>query len=100
MRVTLRLIKGLQYKLRMMEIVIEEPMSVFRDNQAVVRNTTAPESTLKKKHVALNYHCICEAVAAGTIWITMEDTATNLADILTKCLKGPRKRALVGRILW
>jgi hypothetical protein len=84
----------------MMRIVIEEPTSVFCDNQAVVRNTTAPESTLKKKHVALNYHRVREALAAVTIRIAKENTTTNLADILTKCLAGPRKRALAGRILW
>jgi len=55
---------------------------------------------LKKKHAAINYHRTCEAVAAGEIRIAKEDTATNLADILTKCLTGHTLRELISRILW
>jgi hypothetical protein len=91
MRVALELIEGLRYKLRIIRSAIEEQTSVFCDNQAVV--STASESTLKKKHVALNYHRVCEAVAAATVRIAKEDTAG-------KCLAGPRKRAMAGRILW
>ena len=48
-----------------------------------------PESTLKKKHVAICYHCVQEACAPGMIQIAKEDGATNLADVLTKSLPGP-----------
>jgi hypothetical protein len=82
----------------MMGIPIDGPTNVFCDNAAVVRNSTAPESVLKKKHIA--YHRACEAVAAGTIRIAKEDDETNLSDLLTKCLPGPRLRTLSGKILW
>jgi hypothetical protein len=72
----------------MMGIPIDGPTNVFCDNQAVVRNTTAPESMLKKKRLAINYHRVREAVAAETIRTTKEGTKTNLSDILTKCLPG------------
>ena len=57
-------------------------------------NTTRPESTLKKKHNAIAYHRVCKAVAAGIIHITKVPIETNLADMLTKPLPGPRLREL------
>jgi hypothetical protein len=100
MQIALELIEGLRYKLQMMGIPIDGPTNMFCDNQAVVRNTAAPESTLKKKHTAINYHRVREAVAAGMVQIAKEHTDTNLADTLTKCLPGPKRRELIGRILW
>ena len=100
MRIAIEMIEGLRYKLRMMGILIDGPCNVFCDNNAVVINSRSPESMLKKKHAAINYHRTREAVAAGVIRIAKEDTATNLADILTKCLPGPTLRELISRILW
>ena len=94
------LIEALQYKLCMMGIPTDGPMNMFGDNKAVVRNSTMPESTLKKKHVAICYHRVQEACASGMIQIAKEDGATNLADVLTKSLPGPRLRDLIGRILY
>ena len=73
---------------------------VFCNNKGVVRNTTAPESTLKKKHTAINYHRVREAVANGTIRIAKEDTKTNLANVLTKSLPGMALRAICERIFY
>jgi Reverse transcriptase (RNA-dependent DNA polymerase) len=104
MKTAVELIEGLRYKLRyklrMMGIPLEEPTNVFCDNEAVVKNTTKPESTLKKKHNAIAYHRVREAQAAGTVRIAKEDGATNLADIFTKILAGPKLRELAGKILW
>ena len=44
-----------------------------------MKNSTRPESTLKKKHQAVAYHCTREAQAAGTARIAKEDGETNLA---------------------
>ena len=63
------MIQALRYKLRMMGIPIDGPTNMFCDNKAVVRNSTMPESTLKKKHVAICYHCVQEACASGMIQI-------------------------------
>ena len=90
MRVAIEMVEGLQYKLRMMGIPIDSPTSMFCDSTAVVRNSTAPESVLKKKHNAITYHWAREVVAAGTIRIAKEDDETNLSDLLTKCVPGPR----------
>jgi len=100
MKQAIDLVEGLRYKLRMMGVPFEGATKVFCDNGAVVTNTTAPESTLKKKHTSIAYHCSREAQAAGTVSIAKELGETNLADLLTKLLKGPELRALAGSVLW
>jgi hypothetical protein len=59
-----------------------------------VKNSTRPESTLKGKHQAIAYHRTREAQAAGTVRIDKEDGETNLADIFTKLLPGPKLQDL------
>ncbi len=86
--------EGLRYKLRMMGVHVDGPSNVFCDNESVVKNSTRPESTLKKKHNAIAYHRVREAQAAGIVRIAKEDGETKLADILTKCLPGPQLRQL------
>ena len=67
MRIATEITEGLQYQLRMLGIPIDGSASVFYNNLSVVMNTTRPESTLKKKHNAIAYHRVREAVAAGII---------------------------------
>ena len=55
-KMAIDMIEGLYYKLRMMGIPLAGPTSVFCDNESVVKNLTAPESTLKKHHNAIAYH--------------------------------------------
>jgi len=94
------LIISLCYKLRMFGVPLFGPTNVFCDNQGVVNNTTRPESVLTKKHNQICYHCIREAVAAGIIQNAKEDTATNLADLLTKPLGLPQRHFLLQHILY
>jgi len=85
MRIATEMIEGLRYKLRMMGVPIDGPTSVFNDNQSVVHNTTKPESTLKKKHNAIAYHRVREAVASGTIIVAKVDSKEILlSDLLTE----------------
>jgi hypothetical protein len=99
MRLSIEMIEGLRYKLRMMGVPLTEECAVFCDNSAVVTNSR-PESTLKKKHAAINFHRVREAIAAGTIKVAKENTQTNLADILTKLMPGPKMKELLENILW
>jgi hypothetical protein len=99
-RIAVELIESLRYKLRMFGVPLVGPANMFCDNNGVVINCTIPESTLKKKHYAIAYHKVREAVAQGTIRIAKEDTKTNLADILTKPLPGPRMKELLYHILY
>jgi hypothetical protein len=76
-------------------VPIVGPSNVFCDNNGVVKNTTIPESMLAKKHNAINYHAVREAVAAKIIRVGKEDGMTNLADLFTKVLTADRRRASV-----
>jgi hypothetical protein len=69
MRTALALTEGLRYKLWMMGEPITGQANIHGDNEAVIKSTTAPESSLKKKHNAINYHKVREGVAVGTIRI-------------------------------
>jgi hypothetical protein len=100
MKIAIDMIEGLRYKLRMMGIPLNGPTSVFCDNQSVVKNTTAPESVLKKRHNAIAYHHAREAQAAGIIRVAWENGETQIADLLTKLMPGPRLKELVGYVLW
>jgi hypothetical protein len=57
--------EALRYKLRMFGIPLTGPMKVFCDNDAVVKNATHSESTLRRKHTSIAYHRCREAQAAG-----------------------------------
>ena len=67
LRICKEMIVALCYKLRMFGIPIDGPANVFCDNRGVVKNVSIPESTLMKKHNAINYHTVREAVAAGIL---------------------------------
>ena len=56
MRTAVEMIEALRYKLRMFGVPIDGPANVYCDNEAVYKNTTIPESTLKKKHHSIAYH--------------------------------------------
>ena len=86
MRTAVEHIEALRDKLCMFGIAVEGPMNVFCDNEAVFKNTTIPESMLKKKHNSICYRCCCEAVAARVMRVAKEGTLTNLADLFTKPL--------------
>lgn len=100
MRIAVELIEAMRYKLYMFGVPIDGPANVFCDNKSVVTNSTIPESTLKRKHNAIAYHRVREAVAAGVIRIAFVFSKHNNADLLTKPLPGNLLRALVHNILW
>jgi hypothetical protein len=100
MRIAVELVEALRYKLRMLGIPIEGPSNVYCDNEAVTKNTSIPESTLKKKYNSIAYHRAREAVAAGTIRVTKKDGKTNLADVLTKLLPQAVKDFLCDRFMY
>jgi hypothetical protein len=70
----------------MFGVPINGPTKMLCDNQGVVKNASIPESVLSKKHNAINYHAVREAVAAKIIQVSKEDGTTYIADLLTKPL--------------
>ena len=100
MRIAVELIEALRYKLRMFGIPLEGPTNVLCDNQSVVTSASIPESTLKKKHNSIAYHRVRESVASKTIRIAKEPSETNLADMLTKPLPGPKLHEFCKMVLY
>ena len=96
----IELIEGLRYKLRMFGIPLDGPANVYCDNEAVTKNCSIPESTLKKKHHSIAYHRNREAVAAGTVQIAKEDSETNLSDVFTKLMAAPKRDDLFNRFMY
>ena len=60
------------------------PTKVFGDNLSVIQNSSSPEADLSKKHVAISFHAVREAVAAGIIEPYWLRGKWNMSDIMTK----------------
>ena len=100
MKTSFEMIEALRYKLRMFGVPIDGPANIFCDNEAVYKNTVAPESTLRKKHHSIAYHRCREAVAAGTVRVAKQGTDLNLSDLFTKVLTSRRREKLLQRFTY
>ena len=90
----------LRYQLRMLGVPMDQPAMMLGDNMSVVLNTTVPSSVLKKKHHAIGYHRVREAIAASILQFAHCDSKTNLSDVLTKPLGIDAFHSLVRPILF
>ena len=99
-RIAVEMIIEYRFRLRMMGIAVEGPSVLLVDNEAVVKNTTLPSSTLKKKHNAIAYHKVKEVVAAGIIIVAHINSKENIANILTKPLSPQDYYRLLRLILF
>jgi len=93
-------VKGLRYKLYILGMPIEGPASVYCDNEIVYKNMLIPESVLNKKMHGISYHFYIEAVAASIVWVSKEDTLTNLADLFIKVMGRVKRNDLLGRFMY
>jgi hypothetical protein len=76
------MVEGLRYKLCMLGVPMEGATHVFCNNESVVKNSSRPESTLKKCHNAIAYHRCHEVQVAGDYkWIASDPSI--LVPILT-----------------
>jgi hypothetical protein len=80
--------QNLRYMLRCLGVPIPNdgscPTNIFNDNFAVVNQACDADAELHKKHVAISFHVVREAIASGAtrpLWIK---GSWNLADIFTK----------------
>jgi hypothetical protein len=76
----------LKYTIRMMGIPLDGPAWMFGDNQSVLTSSTLPHSSLNKRHNALSYHRVREAVAAKVMYFMKIQGTVNVSDIFTKFL--------------
>lgn len=78
----------LRYTLRYFGVPIRTHAYMFGDNQSVITSSTIPHSALNKRHVALSYHRVREAIAAKILVFTHVEGKQNPADVLSKFCNG------------
>ena len=91
---------ALRYMLRCLGVPVTRPSRLFGDNMGVIQSASIPGSQLKKKHTAIAYHRVREAVAAGIIEPYHVKGADNPADILTKALTSSEFLKHVKSVFW
>jgi hypothetical protein len=74
----------LRLTLRYLGVPIKGKAYLFGDNQSVVTSSTLPHSRLNKRHNALSFHRVREAIAAKIVAFFHIEGKTNPADILSK----------------
>ena len=99
-RIAVELVIELRYKLRMLRIPLSGPTLLKGDNMSVVLNTSISSSQLKKKHNAIAYHIVREAIAANIIQFSHIPSTANYADCLTKPLPGSQFLRTVQPVLF
>ena len=99
-RIAIELVQELRYKLRMLGVPIDRSTTMYGDNMAVILNTTVPSSQLKKKHNAIAYHRVREAIAAKIVQFAHIPSIINIADVLTKPLPVDTFQRLVTPVLF
>jgi hypothetical protein len=67
---------------------------------SVVVNTTVPSSILKKKHNAIAYHRVREAITARIMRFAYIKSEENVSDVLTKPLSNEKFHYLMKRWLF
>jgi hypothetical protein len=92
----IKMLRGLRYKIRMMQIPLAGPTYIYGDNKSHVTNSSRLESTLKKKGNSFCYHVIRESVAIGETLLMHIRTGENLADFLTKTTSGAGRKLVSG----
>ena len=93
-------VMDLRYTLRMLGARLEGPTYMFGDNLSVIVSSTIPQSSLKRRHNALSYHRVREAIASGVIRFFHIDGKSNPADVLTKHLSNHVRYPLIQPFLF
>jgi hypothetical protein len=86
--------------LRSLGVDLDGPTRMLGDNMSVVLNTSVPSSVLKKKHNAIAYHRVREAIAAKVMRFAYVKSDENVSDILTKPLSNEKLHYLVKNWLF
>jgi hypothetical protein len=93
-------IMDLRYSLRMIGVPLDGPSWMFGDNKSVIDSSTIPHSKLGKRHNALSYHRVREAIASKVIYFCKIDGDQNPADVLTKYAGSNKFMLMVEAILF
>lgn len=85
-RIATEQIMDLRYTLRMLGAPLDGKAYMFGDNQSVITSSNIPHSSLNKRHNALAYHRVREAIASNVLWFFHIPGKENPSDVLTKFL--------------
>ena len=77
-------IVNLRLMLRYLGVPVAGKTFMFGDSESVVKSGIIPYSKLKKRHNALSYHFVREAIASGMVDFSHIPGECNPADILSK----------------
>ena len=77
-------IMDLRMTLWYLGVPIQGRSFMFGDNESVVNSSSKPDAKLHKRHVALSFHRVREAVASNMLSFIHIEGAHNPADILSK----------------
>ena len=83
-RICVEQIIDLRNTLRYLRVPVCEKSYMFGDNESVVNSSSIPHAKLHKRHTALSFHHVCEAVASKYVGFYFLPGADNPADILSK----------------
>jgi hypothetical protein len=83
-RLSVEQIKALRDTLRYLGVPLRQTSYMFGDNKSVVDSSMRIDAKLHKRHTALSFHKVREAIAAGMIIFQHIPGALNAADILSK----------------
>lgn len=76
-----------------------ETVKLFGDNQGALKLSKNPVFHARTKHIDIQYHFIREAIKTRQINLDYIPSESNIADLLTKPLHGPRFIKLLKQIL-
>ncbi len=83
-RLSVEQIKALRDTLRYLGVPLRQTSYMFGDNKSVVDSSMRIDAKLHKRHTALSFHKVREAIAAGMIIFQHIPGALNAAYILSK----------------
>jgi hypothetical protein len=99
-RVVTELILEIGYMQRSLGVSFDGPALMLENNMPVILNTTVSSSVLKKKHNAITYHRVSEAIAARIMRFAYVKSEENVNDVLTKPLSNEKYHYLLKRWLF
>jgi hypothetical protein len=77
---------SIRYMLRCLGVPVVTPTALYGDNFGVIQSAEVPEGELKKKHIAISYHYVREAIAAKIVNARWCRSHENFVDVCTKAL--------------
>jgi hypothetical protein len=77
---------SIRYMLRCLGVLVTKPTDLYGDNFGVIQSAEVPEGELKKKHIAISYHYVREAITAKIVNARWCRSHENFADVCTKAL--------------